>query len=164
MTLGIAGECLWTQDKPLANPEYNQNDDNNVHTNNYIQNLDALQENNLCTGDDHPIDNSIGVDPCEIYSNETNTGNGQSPLQHPGPLGPPLHISSMFDIQPTLEDSGSEPQDSGDDESEGCDTNDVVTFDPDIEPGMPMVNYPCNNPPPKSDVNYSFFYLFLFKI
>ena len=164
MTLGFAGECLRTQDEPLVNPEYDQNDNNDVHTNNDIQNLDALQENDLCTGDDHPINNSIGVNPHEIYSNETDTSNGQSTLQQPGPSGPPSHISSMFDIQPASEDSSSELQDSGDDESEGHDTDDVVTFDPDIKPGMPVVNYPCNNPPPKSDVNYGFFYLFLFKI
>ena len=148
MTLGIAGERLQTQDEPLANPEYDQNDNNDVHTNNDIQNLDALQENDLCTGDDHPIDKSIGVDLHKIYSNETDTSNGQSPLQQPGPSGPPLHISSRFDIQPMLEDSSSELQDSGDDESEGHDMDDVVTFDPDIKPGMPVVDYPCNNPPP----------------
>ena len=141
MTLGIAGESLRRQEELLANPEYDQNQNNDVHTDNDIQNLGALQENDLRASDDHPIDNSIGVDPHEIYSNETDTSNGQSPLQQPGPSGPPSRISAIFDVQPASEDSGSEPQDSGDDESEGSDMVDAVTFEPDIERGTPVVEY-----------------------
>ena len=198
MTLGIAGESSRRREELLVNREYNQNQKNDVHTDTDIQNPGTPQEIDLQMGDDHPFDISVGVDPCESYSNETDTSTGQSPLQQPGPSGPPDSISSMFVFQPASEEPGTESQDSGDDESDGDGANGTVTFDPDIEPGTPMVEYgyqienpllhimeearqldqmrhmimnrrmiwtfnPCNNPPPKSDVIYRCFYLFLFK-
>ena len=110
-----------------------------------IQNPGAPQENDLYMGDEYLFDMSAGIDPHESHSYETDTSIGQSILQQPGPSGPPSCISPMFAFQHALEEPGTELQDSGEDESEG---GDVVTFEPDIEPGTLVVEpgYHIENP------------------
>ena len=141
MTLGIAGERSRRREELLADREYIHNEKNDVHTDSDIQYPGSPQEIDLQMGDDHPFDISDGVDPHESYSYNTDTSTGQSPLQQPGPSRPPDCISSMFIFQPALEEPGTESQDSGDNESEGDGTDIAITFDPDIEPGTPMVEY-----------------------
>ena len=100
-----------------------------------IQNPGAAQDNNIYMGDDSPFDMSMGIDPHEIHSYETDMSIVQSPLQKPGPSGPPRHISSQLVFQPVPDEPGTDSQDSGEDECEGEYTNNSVTFEPDIERG-----------------------------
>lgn len=83
---------------------------------------------------------SMGVDLHEIQSNETEMNIVQSPLQQHGSPGPPCGTMSRLVFQPALEEPGTNGQDSGEDESEGEESNDVVTFAPDIKPSTPPVD------------------------
>ena len=88
-------------------------------------------------GDEDPFDMSMGVDAHESHSYETELDIGQSQLQQPGPPGPPCGILSRLVFQPVLE----EPSTNWQDESEGEESNDVVIFEPDIEPGTPVADH-----------------------
>lgn len=113
-----------------------------------IQNSGSLQENDLDIGNEYQFDLSMGVDLHEIHSQETDMNIGQSPLQQLRSLGPPYPISSRLVFQLTLEEPSTDLQDSREDDFEGEDTNDIVIFEPDIEPDSPVAahKYQIKNP------------------
>jgi len=106
-----------------------------------IQDVREQQENNLYMGDECPFDMSMGVDPHQIQSYETDMNTVQSPLQQHGPPGPPYGTMSRLAFQAMPGEPGTNGQDSGEDEYEGDESNDIVTFAPDVEPGTPPVNH-----------------------
>src|SRR5258706_3396178 len=63
-----------------------------------IQHVREQQENDLYMGDECPFDMSMGVDPHQIQSYETDTNIVQSSLQQHGPPGPynPCQIQTQI--------------------------------------------------------------------
>ena len=99
------------------------------------------QENNCYMGDEFLFDMSMGVDPHQIQSDETDTNTVRSPLHQHGPPGPPYGTMSRLAFQAMPLEPGTSGQDSGEDEHEGDESNDIVTFAPDIESATPPVNH-----------------------
>jgi hypothetical protein len=106
----------------------------------YIQDMREQQENDRYMGDECLFDMSMGVDPHQIQSDETDTNTVQSPLHQHGPPGPPYGTMSRLAFQAVPLEPGTNGQDSGEDEYEGDASNDIVTFAPDVEPGTPPVD------------------------
>jgi hypothetical protein len=74
------------------------------------------------------------VDLYKAYPHETEMGTGQSTLPEHGPSRPPSRVSSRLVFQPTMEERGTDLEESKDNECDRGNTNDIATFDPGVEP------------------------------
>ena len=105
-----------------------------------IQDASAQEENDLYMDNECLSDMSMGADLHESHPYEPEMTFGQYTLQQSGPPGPPSGISLQLVFQPVAEELGTDWQDSEEDEFEVEGSNNVVTFEPDIEPSTPPVD------------------------